>query len=205
MSRLSPTSPAHDPEATSSPAPNDTPEVLPDTVDPIVSQWRRLASMDRQSPDFPSLLSSLITGTNRSSTIKLRSHDAKITLDALDQVGCSLAIAREWSSGNLYRTTRQVFRDGEIPNECGRGTLSVMRALAHESCQVPPRYQIEPHTLSVEGDAIDGGGSSDVRKGRLGNKIVAVKTLRSRNIDAQKVCDAPSYFFGMCQQTKHPI
>ena len=59
-------------------------------MDPIASQWQRLASMDRQSPDFSSLLSSLITGTNRSSTTKLRGDDAKVTLDALDQVGCSI-------------------------------------------------------------------------------------------------------------------
>ena len=166
-------------------------------MDPIVFQWQRLASMNRQAPDFPSLLSSLITGTNRSSTAELRGDDAKITLDSLDQVGFSFVVARKRSGSNLYRASRQVFRDGEIPNECKRGTLSVMRALAHDSGQVPPRYQIESHTLSVEGDAIDGGGSSDVRKGRLESKIVAVKTLRSRNIEAQKVRDAPNHFFGM--------
>lgn len=113
-------------------------------------------------------------------------------------VARSFALARELSGSNIYRATRQVFTNGDIPNECKRGTLSVMRALAHDSGQVPPRYQIEPHTLSVEGNTIDGGGSSDVRKGRLGDKIVAVKTLKSRNIDAQKVCNAPKYFFGMC-------
>ena len=95
MSRLGPTSPAHDSETVVSPTPDDPPEVLPDTEDPIVSQWQRLASMDRQSPEFPSLLLSLITGTNRSSTTELRGDDAKIALDSLDQVGCSFAVVKE--------------------------------------------------------------------------------------------------------------
>ena len=55
-----------------------------------------------------------------------------------------------------------------------------MRKLAYDSCQVPPRYQVKPGTLSVEPDAIAAGGCSDIRRGILGGKIVAVKTLRCR-------------------------
>ena len=63
-----------------------------------------------------------------------------------------------------------------------------MRTLAHDSSQVPPRYQVEPRALSVEGGAICGGASSVILKGRLGDKTVAVKTLRTGwKIDAQKV------------------
>ena len=42
--------------------------------------------MDGQSADFLSLLSTLTTGANRSSTTKLRDENARIVLDALDEV-----------------------------------------------------------------------------------------------------------------------
>ena len=68
----------------------------------------------------------------------------------------------------------------------------MMRSLAHDSSQVPPRYQVEPHTLSVEGGVIANGAFSNIREGRLGGKAVAVKTLKTDQgidfHDVQKVC-----------------
>jgi hypothetical protein len=75
----------HSPEMVSPPAPNDPPEVLPD-MSPIVSQWQQLASMDRESPDFLPLLSSLTAGVNRSLATMLRGDDARIALGAIDKV-----------------------------------------------------------------------------------------------------------------------
>ena len=123
----------------------------------------------------------------------LRGDDATITLSALDEVGRPFFMAREWPGGNPYYIIRQLFRDGTIPNECERDTLSVMRSLAHDSSQVPPRYQVEPCTLSVDqGCLIGSGASSTVRKGTLGGKMAAVRTLKvDRGIDPrdiQKVC-----------------
>ena len=67
-----------------------------------------------------------------------------------------------------------------------------MWSLAYESSQVPSRYQVNPGTLSVEESVIASGAYTDVRKGRLGDRTVAVKTLRIGNQidfhDAQKVC-----------------
>ena len=75
-----------------------------------------------------------------------------------------------------------------------------MQKLAYNSGQVPPRYQVIPGTLSVEGSVITGGAFSDIRRGKLGEKTVVVKTLRtcweSDPQDAQKVCFVPRYFFG---------
>ena len=67
-------------------------------MDPIASQWQRLASMDRRSPDFLPLFSFLTTWANCSSTAKLRGDDAKITLGALDEVRCHWLSERvgEW-------------------------------------------------------------------------------------------------------------
>ena len=156
--------------------------------------------MDRQSPDFLPLLLSLTRGTDCSSTIKLRGDDAKATLGVLDEVDCSFAVAMEWSDANLCYTILQLFRDGKIPNEYERGTLSVMRALAHDSCQVPPRYLVDPNALTVGGGFIAGGGFAVIRKGTLGNMTVAVRTLKpglrtGPHNSVQKVCTAPDHFF----------
>ena len=70
----------------SSTTPEDPPEVPP-ILDPIVADWQKLASMDSQSPDFLSLLSTLTTGVSRSLTIVLQDEDARIVLGALDEVG----------------------------------------------------------------------------------------------------------------------
>ena len=62
-----------------------------------------------------------------------------------------------------------------------------MRALAYNSSQVPLRYRVRPGALSVEGKLVAHGGSSEVREGRLGDKIVAVKILRTNKDDAPRV------------------
>ena len=87
------TPPTFDPGTTSSTTPNDPPEVL-STVDPIASEWQRLASMDRQSSDFLPLLSILTAKANQSSTINLRGENARIVLSALVEVGCPCAAVK---------------------------------------------------------------------------------------------------------------
>ena len=71
-----------------------------------------------------------------------------------------------------------------------------MRSLAHDSSQVPPRYQVDPHSLSVEGTVIANGAFAQVRKGRLGGKTVAVRTLiidrQTEPLDVLKVCVLPN-------------
>lgn len=57
-----------------------------------------------------------------------------------------------------------------------------MRKLAYSSGQVPARYQVNQQSLRVETALIAGGAFADVRKGTLGDKAVAVRTLR---IDCQ--------------------
>ena len=79
-------SPASDPGMTSSVTPDDPPEAL--VMDPIASEWQRLASMDQQSPDFLPLLSTLTVGGNQSPTTNLRGENARIVLSTLDEVGC---------------------------------------------------------------------------------------------------------------------
>jgi len=166
-------SPLHNAEMIS-PATDNPPE------SPIALQWQHLASMDRQSPDFLPLLSTLTAGDNRLSTAALRDNDAEIALSVMDEVGYSFSVKAITYAVPFV----QLFISGKIPSEHGRDTLHAMRALAYNSGQVPPRYQVNRHSLRKDADVIANGAFADVRKGRLGGKTVAIRTLR---IDRSKV------------------
>ena len=76
------------------PDPADDPPEVPPILELIPSEWQRLVSMDSQFPDFISLLSTLTTGVNRSSTIKLQDENARIVLGALDEVSRPQTVAQ---------------------------------------------------------------------------------------------------------------
>ena len=107
----------------------------------------------------------------------------------------------DWPDGNLCCTIYQVFRDGRIPSKHERDTRSVMRALAHDACQIPPRYQVKSDAFSVESEVVTSGASSDIRRGRLGDMAIAVKTLKTYGKinpnEVQNVRATFNFFFGM--------
>lgn len=90
--------------------------------------------------------------------------------------------------------------DGKVPDDHERDTRGVMRELARNSGQVPSRYQVKPGALSVDGPPIASGSFSDLRRGKLGGKTVAVKTLKpprgSKPQDVQKVRLVSKHFSG---------
>ena len=174
--------------------PDDSPEDPPDV---IVAQWQRLASMDPQSPDFLPLLSSLTTDDDRSPTIKFCGDDARVTLGVIDEVSSAFVV-----KAMTYVTPfAQVLKGGKIPGEYAWDTLRTMRTLAYNSGQLPLRYQVDRRSLSVEGGVIASGAFADVREGRLGGKVVAVRTLRTDrqtdHYEAQKVCVASNSLAGL--------
>lgn len=129
-------------------------EVLPSN--PTVILWQRLASTDPQSPDFSSLLSSLMVNDRRSPTVRLADVNARTTLSVMDEI----------------------LQDEEISVAQAHGILYTMRMLAHNSGQVPPRYQIDRNSLNREVDVVASGAYAEIRKGSLNDKLVAIKTLR---------------------------
>lgn len=156
-------------------------------VDPVTGGWLLFASMDRQSPDFLPLLSSLVEKTDHPSIAKLQGNDAEVTLGILVEVGHSLAVERELPDNEQRCIICQLLRESKIPIEYERNTRSIMRMLAYNSGQVPLRYRVRPGTLSMEGNVVARGGSSEIRKGRLGDKVVAVKILRATEDNALRV------------------
>ena len=182
-----PAPPSCDSETSPSSTPNE-PSETPKSVDPVVSEWLRLASMDRQSPNFVPLLSSLVEEINHPSTVKLQGNGAEVTLSALVEVCRSFTEEREPPDNERCHAIRQMLRESKIPIEYERDARSVMRTLAYNSGQVPLRYRVQHGALSMEGNVIARGGSAEVREGRLGDKVVAVKILRTHKDDALRVC-----------------
>jgi len=160
--------------------------------------WKHLASMDRQSPDFLPLLITLTAAANRPLMTTLRDDDARITLSAMDEVSYSFSV----KAITYVVPFAQLFRDGKIPSEHNRDALSAMRMLAYSSGQIlpPPRYQVNQHSLRVGANVIADGAFSDIRKGTLGGKTVAIRTLRvgpwADCSKAQKVRVASNQFSG---------
>ena len=165
-------------------------------ANPTVSQWQRLASTDRQSANFSPLLSSLIAQDNSSSTTMLFDADAEVILDIMDQV--SFAFSSKTTT--YVAPFTQVLRDGKIPKEHVCDTIYKMRKLAYSSGTVPARYKVDPQSLSMETDPIAWGAFANVRKGRLDNKVVAVRTPRidqkTDKDELRKVCVLSNRLFG---------
>ena len=74
-----------------------------------------------------------------------------------------------------------------------------MRGLAYNSGQVPSHYQVDRRLLRVDSQVIATGAFAEIRGGRLGDMVVAVRTFRTdRYTDSrelQKVCVASDYSF----------
>jgi hypothetical protein len=129
--------------------------------------------MDQKFPDFRPLLSFLNSETNRSLTTQFCGDDAIATLNIMDQAGFTFSVR---ALTDLVPFT-QVFRDGKIPREDISSTLYTMRKLAYSSGQVPASYQVNRQSLSAEATVIARGAFTDVRKGALGGRVVAIRTM----------------------------
>jgi hypothetical protein len=129
--------------------------------------------MDRQSPEFLPLLSSLTVGDYKSLTIKLQHSDARDILTIMDEVGLAFSAKAITHVACFLQVLKK------IPSEYERDSLHTMWKLAYRSGQVPARYQVDRHSLSREADVIAGGTFAEVRRGRLGEKAVAIRTLRT--------------------------
>lgn len=175
-------------------------------VESIVSKWSRLEQLDPSSREYLRLLTSLLDDAgDRRATTALKDEDATIVLDILARVRIHPAIWADYRStpilSMLILLCRQVLDHGENLGKLSNRTLGVLRTLAYNACKVPNHYKIDRSmTFDVDTVIFASGGFSDVRKGRLGGQLVAVKVLRmalNSNVpDMQKVrcaelCSSP--------------
>ena len=65
----------------------------------------------------------------------------------------------------------------------------MLRKLAGKTCQVPRSYLVGRWTrYTVKKEIIASGGFADIREGKLGKKVVAVRSIRvTREIDADAI------------------
>jgi len=82
-----------------------------------------------------------------------------------------------------------VLKHSQVPDETKLSALSLLRQLAGASRQVPKSYKIGGWTrYTVKKEIFTSGGFADIRQGRLGARVVAVKTIRiSRDTDVDEI------------------
>ena len=74
----------------------------------------------------------------------------------------------------------KVLKGDRIPDETKSHAFKLLRKLAGASRRVPKSYLVGTLTrYQVNKDPFASGGFADVREGRLGGKVVAIKTIRT--------------------------
>ena len=107
--------------------------------------------------------------------------DAATVINAIDKV------SRSDPSCPPPRLTKSVFlpalkllRENQVPDGTKLHALQLLQKLAGASRQVPKSYFVGNLTwFKVWEEVIEHGGFSDIRRGKLGGKVVAVKTIRT--------------------------
>jgi len=150
----------------------------------VVSKWRRLERFGPGSQEYLLLLTSILDDPmDRRATTALEGEDATVVLDILARVRIRPSpridhkIVPMLSILTLFRP--QVLDRGKNLGRLSNRTLGVLRSLAFNSSQVPNHYKIDRNlAYEVDTESFAGGGFSDIRRGTLGNQLVAVKVLR---------------------------
>lgn len=173
----------------------------------VISEWRRLEEFVPNSPEYLSFLASLLGDSlYRKATTSLESEDATVVLDILAGV-CSHSLISADYRTTLVSSMLILFRPQVLDHDRNRGslsnrTLSVLRSLAFNACQVPNHYKVDRSLgYDVDPTPFASGGFSEVLRGNLGSKAVAVKVLRMTEdtnvLELQKVRYTELYFFSL--------
>jgi hypothetical protein len=162
----------------------------------ILSRWKHLNNLE--SINHQQLAPLVNVEENRNFALVFREKDAIVVINAIDKVRL---IDTTRNPATLAHKQRLKFlrfkalKQVEGPDKTRSNALKLLRRLAGNTRQVPKSYTIGRWTrYTVREEIIAGGGYADVREGRLGHRVIAIKTLRvsqETNIDdLHKVCDA---------------
>ncbi|KAF9781213.1 kinase-like domain-containing protein [Thelephora terrestris] len=146
-------------------------DVQPDFPDrqTILSQWQQLGTLDPKSHGYVELLRTLVdVESNRNIALGFTDYDARVVINII---------------GEALR-----LRGGTLPRGLALHSFSMLRKLAGKTGQLPGSYLLNKDAgYQVEEMPFACGGFADVRKGKLGNRAVAVKTIRvSQDKDISK-------------------
>jgi hypothetical protein len=161
------------------PTPNNSAQPdLPDQQT-VLSQWQHLGSLDPTSRDYVELLGSLVdVEGNRKAALKFTDSDAGVVINIIGDVR-SRAILDRASTTTYTSVGYQVLKRGNLDSNLAGHTFCMLRKLAGNTGRLPDSYLVsEDLDYQVEEPIFACGGFADVRKGKLAEKVVAVKTIR---------------------------
>ena len=129
----------------------------------------------------------LHSGENRNIVKKFRGTDAAVVINTIDKVSptnqAHRAHYRDSRTASVFPSTLKVLKCNQVPDRTKARALSLLRQLAGASRQVPKSYQISRWTrYTVENGIFASGGFADIRQGKLGTRVVAVKTIRTSQV-----------------------
>ena len=161
--------------------PDNGPRLNPPDRQTVLTQWRRLGSLDPKSRNHIELLKTLVDiEGHRNVALKFTDDDAGIVINAIGDVSPCCTIVG--TSPTAYRPSAdiQALRGGGLQDKLACHTFFMLRKLAGKTGQVPDSYLVgQDVDYQVEKTIFACGGFADVRRGRLAGKTVAVKTIRT--------------------------
>lgn len=112
--------------------------------------------------------------------MELRGKDAATVINVIDKVSWHRPFTSATTTHIAYLSIRpKALKDDRVPDKTRSHAFKLLRKLAGASRQVPKSYLIDKSTrYKVKNEVYARGGFADIREGRLGKKVVAVKTLQ---------------------------
>ena len=157
----------------------------------ILAHWQRLGTLIPRSHDYSELLRRLVDiEANRSLALEFIDNDASIVINAIGEVG---SFCPSCLNSSLLPTCasahHQALRTNVLQSKLAHHSFSMLRKLAGKTGQLPVNYLVsEDADYQVEATILASGGFADVRKGKLGKRAVAVKTIRiAQDVDIFKI------------------
>ena len=169
---------------------------IPPNKQTILSKWKTLKNLEPINHQQLALLVNV--EENRKIALQFGGKDAIVVIDAIDKVRPTNRTDKPRRDGSYMTSdspsTFKALKQIEGPNKTRSNAFKVLRKLAGNTRQVPKSYLIGRWTrYTVKEEIIASGGFADVREGRLGDRVIAVRTIRvslQTNIDdTHKVCD----------------
>jgi hypothetical protein len=172
------------------PSPNtDKRGAYPDRLT-VLSQWRRLDTLDPKSHTYARLLKRLVdVQENRILALEFTDGDASAVVNIIDGVSSFNRLCLYYCTPYSSAIQNQALRGNVLHSKLARHSFSMLRKLAGNTAQLPYSYLVSQDAdYRVEETIFACGGFADVRRGTLAKRPVAVKTIRiAQDRDVSKI------------------
>ena len=161
------------------PPPNNGAQPDPPDQQTVLSQWQHLGLLDPTSRDYVELLGTLVdVEGNRKLALNFTDNDAGIVINIIGDVRSHATL--DHASTTTYTSFGyQALGCGDLHSKLAGRAFCMLRKLAGNTGRLPDSYLVsENDDYQVEEPIFACGGFADVRKGKLAEKVVAVKTIR---------------------------